>query len=153
MNEKPLESKKIETTISVNSFSIEDIPKINQLLKQLSPNISDKDFEYFRKISEISKIIIVRNSDGEIMGMCNLIDISSIGASYSRCADLVVDENFRKQGVAEKMIKLASELSKQMKYPYMIVQTNIVNRDEAVKFYKLQGFELLPDMRLFVLKF
>ena len=117
-----------------------------ELLQQLTNAPLLNDDEFINKINEISKIgfIIVCYIDSSLeYPKIKLIGTGTIffepkmihgGKSVGHIEDIVVDKNYRKEGIGKKIIRILIELND----PYKVI---LDCNDKLINFYQSCGFK------------
>jgi ribosomal protein S18 acetylase RimI-like enzyme len=92
--------------------------------------------------SEVSTLLIARypNENGEIAGMLTLTVYRVPTGIRSIVEDVVVDENMRRRGIAEALMRRAIELAGQAGANVLTLTSNPA-REAANKLYQSLGFE------------
>ena len=84
---------------------------MNYLLLQLSNNIVFPTKVYLENlISKKGSIIIIATKNKKIIGTLTLVIINLLSGKKSRIEDVVVDINFRNQGIGTKLIQFAEKI-------------------------------------------
>lgn len=118
-----------------------DVEKINNLLKQLSPNAKEvtlRDIREVRANGFIFFAVSLLHPEGSIVGMATLTKVYKPTAFFGTMEDVVVDEKYRKMGIGtapiDRLVRKAAQLG--MKY---VDFTSNPNRIEANKRYVALG--------------
>ena len=124
----------------------EDVDQLAVLMGVLGyPTTTDEMEHRFSKIHANSSYNTkVAEKDGVIVGMIGMM----LGfhyeknENYVRIVALVVDSNYRKQGIGEKLMKQAEEWAKEQGGNRIVLNSGNRNeRDDAHEFYTRRGFE------------
>lgn len=81
--------------------------QIALLLPQLSARTAGIDSERLAKVLQAPGALYVARSEGIIIGMAQRVDVAHVLRSKSWIEDLVVDEKFRGQGIAGRLLDAA----------------------------------------------
>ena len=121
------------------------VKEMAALLEQLNP-----DFKPPVRLKEIKKVVdfpgsklfVARNSKNKIIGMVTLIGYPQVeGLMKVWIEDLIVEKDYRRQGIGKKLLELAKTEAKNLGYK-TIVFTSRSSRKEANTFYKNMGFTI-----------
>ncbi len=124
----------------------EDVVDLAKLMGELGYPTTEKEMEQrFNKINSNSLYhTIVAEIDGEIVGMIGMF----LGFGYEKNEDyirivaLVVDSNYRKQGIGGELIQAAGEWALKKGVQKIALNSgNRSDRKDAHKFYTNRGFE------------
>jgi ribosomal protein S18 acetylase RimI-like enzyme len=129
-----------EIKFSQNDITPNDLREINSLLRQLSSHPKTIDYD---RISNITKngIIFTARHEGIIVGMATLTFIYKPTAFFGTTEDVVVDENFRRMGIARKLMLNLIETAKEKKMD-CIELTSRPSRQAANNFYLSLDFKI-----------
>lgn len=119
--------------------TLADIESINSLLSQLSSDLKPTSLDHLNQVSKTSKILLAINQDNKIIGMATLAIINIPTGQSGRIEDVVVDSNFRGQGIGATLIKKLIREAKNLKLK-KIDLTSKPERIEANKLYQKIGF-------------
>lgn len=133
------------TKIIVRKAKLKDFNQLTGLFKQLQPKVklNKKIIEdFFRKILKSkSHFAWVAIADKQIVGYMDVV-IRHYYFAFdftARIETAIVDENYRRQGIATKLIKACEEQAK--KEGCKIIELDsAMHRKKAHKFYKANGF-------------
>jgi len=126
----------------------QDLPSLLELYVQLDENNKslkiDRTMEVWEDISANKNIKYFGAVDGnKVVSTCFTMIIPNItagGRSICFLENVVTDENYRKQGLARKVIEMAIEDARANNCYKVILQSNC-KRKEAHKFYENLGFD------------
>lgn len=135
--------------VLIRNATDEDVLIILGLLYELGrpkPQ-NDSQFEYFKKlvkkyIKDSDKQILVAQVNDKIVGMVSIIFLSRINQITFELyiPELVVAQNYQKQGIGKKLIESCIELARE-KNCHRIRLESGNQRKESHEFYKQLGFE------------
>jgi GNAT superfamily N-acetyltransferase len=133
--------------MNVRIASINDLPKILDLYKELNPEDNELDLitaEIIWNKSEsknyITYWVAIENND--IVGTCNIAMIDNLtrsGRPYGIIENVITSKKYRRKGVGKKLIEKAVEQAKNNNC-YKIILLSSSKRIEAHKFYESMGF-------------
>tara|TARA_Y100000590_G_C15003001_1_gene744593 strand:- start:113 stop:565 length:453 start_codon:yes stop_codon:yes gene_type:complete len=130
---------------NVNIDILRDMTKkqeneLRDLLCQLSKTILFPSKEYLTSIiSNNSSEIIVAIKNNKIIGTLTIAIINVMSGKKARIEDVVVDINFRKQGIGKKLIQFAEKLCVKLNIKYIDL-TSHPKRAAANKLYQHLGY-------------
>jgi len=116
----------------------EAVGQINRLLPQLSLKAKNLDLARLGQIVEMPGSMYVARVDGVIVGMVQRVDVFQPRRIKSWIEDYVVDEAFRGQGIATRLLKTAIDEA-----PTEAESVNLTSklvREDAHKLYAKLGF-------------
>ena len=129
------------TLLRLTKAHKEDLADINRLLLQLSSSGRQLAFLAFRKIfSEKNIHLVVLRDKKKIIGMGTLIIMPTTTGLRSRIEDVVVDSEYRGQGLGEKLTKHLMGIAKKNKVS-VIELSSRPSRVAANNLYQKLGFE------------
>jgi ribosomal protein S18 acetylase RimI-like enzyme len=132
-----------------NHLFKEDIDRINNLLGQLSSDAKPVDWKIVREIMKNGTVFVLRDNsphmlkthpNGFLVGKATLIHARKFFAFYGIIEDVVVDENYRGQGLGKLLAKHAIKKAKKLEMHYIDLTSN-PKRVAANNLYKKAGFE------------
>jgi len=136
--------KKIATKFLVqeNDLSAADIVAINELLKQLNPNVLAVDFKRIKDVMRSGIIVTVRDvsKKNALIGMGTLIPLRKIFSFCGSIEDVVVSEDYRGQGLGRKIMQALIDRSGKMGMKHIDL-TSKPARKIANQLYQSIGFE------------
>jgi GNAT superfamily N-acetyltransferase len=118
-----------------------DVEKINNLLKQLSPNtkgVTSRDIREVRENSFIFFAVSLLHPEGSIVGMATLTRAYKPTAFFGTMEDVVVDETHRRLGIGTALIDRLVRKAAQLGMKYVDFTSN-PKRVEANKRYVALG--------------
>ena len=133
-------------TLQIRSCKLDDFASIFSLFKQLWPNL-ELDYAglyavYARALSSEVQHLIVGVQEDRIVGFCSLSLKNNFWkpGCIGNVDELVVDENYRGQGIGKKLINRIEEIaiSNQCK---QIELDSAFHRKEAHHFYESIGYK------------
>jgi GNAT superfamily N-acetyltransferase len=116
----------------------EAVEQINHLLPQLSLKAKNLDLARLKQIVQMSGSTYVARVDGAIVGMAQRVDVYQPRRIKSWIEDYVVDEAFRGQGIATRLLRMAIDEA-----PPAAESVNLTSklvREDAHKLYAKLGF-------------
>lgn len=133
----------MEITIELlKTFSPEETKAINLLLSQLTPDAKILSDDEIRKISQdpTNHFFVARDTkDNKIVGMAIIVIVSTLLRRKALLEELVVDENYRGQGIGEKIVKFVVDQARLAGAVHFDFTSNPA-RTEANKLYQSLGF-------------
>lgn len=133
-----------------NHLFEEDLERINILMKQLSSDATELDWPTVEAVLHNSTIFVLRDTHPEIIkkhpkgmliGKTTLIHSRKMFAFFGTIEDVVVDENYRGQGLGKLLTNRAIEKARKLGMKYIDL-TSSPDRIPANNLYKSLGFEL-----------
>ena len=133
-----------------NHLFEEDLDRINFLMRQLSENSPEVDWPTVEAVMNNGTIFVMRDTHpdvikkhprGLLIGKTTLIHSRKMFAFFGTIEDVVVDENYRGQGLGKLITKYAIEKAKELGMKYIDI-TSAPHRVPANNLYKSLGFEL-----------
>ncbi len=137
----------MEEKMKVRKASINDLPKILDLYKELNPEDDELDLhnaEAIWKKSEFQHVLtyLVAIEDNEIVGTCNIAIIDNLtrsGRPYGIIENVITSIRHRRKGIGKILVENAVELAKANNC-YKVVLLSSSKRIEAHQFYESLGF-------------
>ena len=133
-------------TFQIRSCKLDNFTSVFDLFKQLWPSL-ELDYDalyavYERALSSVTQHLIVGVQEDRIVGFCSLSLKNNFwkAGCIGNVDELVVDENYRGQGIGRKLINRIEEIaiSNQCK---QIELDSAFHRKEAHHFYKSLGYQ------------
>jgi ribosomal protein S18 acetylase RimI-like enzyme len=116
---------------------------INQLIKQLDPELDLITKKRLKKISQQTHVKILvattKNHPKKIVGIVFLVHFQTLAGNRGRIEDLIVEKNYRQQGIGRNLVKKAISLAKKLKLK-SIELTSRPARIAANKLYQSLNF-------------
>ena len=128
----------------IRPWKAEDAERLVQLTFQWGFETTIEEMNaQLRRIGELNNAeVFVAEAKGKVLGRIFVMEHLTVGSSpFSEVHSLVVDINFRKQGIGKALIEAAKEWSKAKGFAKMRLRTN-AKREEANIFYPKIGFDL-----------
>lgn len=120
------------------------VGEINSLLRQLAHDpaaFHPVAFEALEKIFKNEELNVFVARDGEkIIGTATLIALRTLSGYDGEIDDVVVDENYRGQGIGEKLMKTLIEQAQNLGLRHIELSSRPA-RIAANKLYQKMGFE------------
>ena len=142
-----------QTDARVRDATEDDLPRIIELLAQLSPDTPREDLRQpqaesyraaFREIeADPRQRLLVVEAEGRVVGTAALIivpNLSHQGRPYAIVENVVVDEQERGGGYGELLMRHAMEEARRAGC-YKLALTSHKRRAEAHRFYERLGFQ------------
>jgi GNAT superfamily N-acetyltransferase len=140
--------------MEIKSMSEEDLEDVTKLSFQLGyPNsLLDVEQRFDEMKNDPRYALFVAKSD-KVLGFIqvNAEPGTLLVGVRADVAALVVDEDFRGQGIGSLLVKRAEEWARENQFPLLRVRTN-VKRTDTHRFYEREGFELTKNAYMFVKK-
>jgi len=116
--------------------------RIHYLLEELTDKAVRFSLEDFNSIINSEHSILIGAFDNDnLVGMLTLVIVQIPTGKNGRIEDVVVDKNYRGNGIGEKLSLEAIRLSKELKLSKLFLTSNR-KRIEANKLYQKIGFQL-----------
>lgn len=134
---------KNEITIEfLKTYSPEVLENFNRLLSQLDSNIPKLEELYVREVLQTANtcIFVARKNNGVVVGMLTLIMFKALSSRRATMEDLVVDKDYRRQGLGTKLLETAISFARKKDIAY-IDFTSRPSRIEANSLYLSLGFK------------
>ena len=133
--------------MSVRIATINDLPKILDLYKELNPEDDELDLITATVIwnnteSKNTTKYLVAIDNNEIVGTCNISIIENLtrsGRPYGIIENVITASKYRRKGIGKELIETAVEYGKNNNC-YKIILLSSSKRIEAHKFYESIGF-------------
>lgn len=128
-------------TDGTNPHFINLVKKLDQYLDDLvGGNVMRSHYNQYNLLDKIHDVIIAY-CDNKPVGCCSYKKYDS---EHSELKRLFVDKDYRKNGIAETMVRMLEEDSRSCGYKYMILETGrpLV---EAHKLYIKLGYEVISN--------
>ncbi|MFA7209097.1 MAG: GNAT family N-acetyltransferase [Parcubacteria group bacterium] len=128
--------------IGENDIKAADISAVNGLLKQLNPEAAAVDYRRIKEVMHSGIIMTIRDSaQGNVLvGMGTLIPLRKIFSFCGSIEDVVVDEEYRGQGLGRKIMQILLDKSRALGMKYIDL-TSRPQRKIANQLYQSIGFE------------
>jgi len=133
--------------MNIRIASINDLPKILGLYKELNPEDIGLDITTAEVIWNRSKVkntteYYVAVEDNEIVGTCNISIIENLtrsGRPYAIIENVITSIKHRRKGIGKQLIEKTIEKAKENNC-YKLILLSSSKRIEAHKFYESIGF-------------
>lgn len=114
----------------------------NKLLSQLNTDIPKRTKKYVQEIlgAPNTWIFVALSVDGMIIGMTTLVIFKALSGRRANLEDLVVDKDYRRQGIGRKLLEAALAFAKEEDVGYIDL-TSRPSRVEANNLYVSLGFK------------
>ena len=122
------------------------VEQIGALIPQLTPNFVVLTLGQLRRVLEMPGAVYVARVDGRIVGTVQRIDVSHCVRTKCWIEDFVVDEAFRGQGIATRLIEMA--ISEAPAEATSINLTSNSSRVGSHRLYAKLGFERREDTNM-----
>ncbi|HXL26980.1 MAG TPA: GNAT family N-acetyltransferase [Chthoniobacterales bacterium] len=145
----------------IEPATIEDLPSLTELLMDLFAQESDFRPDYNNQMRGLRLLleqpnrgrIFVLRSASKIIGMINLLFTISTaeGGFVILLEDLIVDRNFRDQGLGSELLKYAIDYAKQKNFLRITLLTDRIS-EPSLTFFEKHGFQRssMVPMRLWL---
>ena len=164
VNENPLceEAKKViqvldpeicdlnmKTGITIEKASAEDLAKMAQLLSVLFTIETDFTIDYNKQLAGIKRLyehdssnLLVAKYEDKVVGMVTMQRLisSAEGDFVGQIEDLVVEEQFRKMGIASRLLNKMRSIAIEQGYKRIQLAADVDNKN-ALQFYNRRGFK------------
>ena len=144
----------------IEPATIEDLPLLTELLMDLFTQESDFRPDYANQMRGLRLIleqpsrgrILVLRSPSQIIGMINLLFTISTaeGGFVLILEDLIINSNFRRQGMGSQLLNYAIDYAKQKSFLRITLLTDRLS-ESSIAFFEKHGFyrsDMVP-MRLY----
>lgn len=122
-----------------------DLPRIAELLSQLSGRPVEITFQNFRRLNDgNARIFVARESDERstpIMGLACLFIVRTLRGCKGLVEDVIVDESCRGQGISRRLMETLIKEARDMGVTSLEL-TSHPSREAANHLYKNLGFSL-----------
>lgn len=136
--------KNIASKFSVgeNDIKKEDLERMNVLLVQLSPKAQAVDYKRIKEVMRSGIIMTIRDSAQKnvLVGMGTLLPLRKIFSFCGTIEDVVVDEEYRGQGLGRKIMQALLDKSRILGMKHVDL-TSRPQRKIANYLYQSIGFE------------
>jgi GNAT superfamily N-acetyltransferase len=145
----------------IEPATIEDLPSLTELLMDLFAQESDFRPDYNAQMRGLRFLleqpnrgrIFVLRSANRIIGMINLLFTISTaeGGFVILLEDLIIDRNFRDQGLGSELLKYAIDYAKQKDFLRITLLTDRIS-EPSLSFFEKHGFQrsAMVPMRLWL---
>jgi GNAT superfamily N-acetyltransferase len=145
----------------IEPATIEDLPSLTELLMDLFAQESDFRPDYNSQMRGLRLLleqpnrgrIFVLRSANKIIGMINLLFTISTaeGGFVILLEDLIIDRNFRDQGLGSELLKYAIDYAKQKNFLRITLLTDRIS-EPSLTFFEKHGFQrsTMVPMRLWL---
>lgn len=137
--------------ISIRIAEINDSEFITKLSNQLGyeTQISDIQNRLKKILANADNCVYVATEKGKIVGWIHgFFSLRIESEFFVEIGGLVVDENFRKNGIGKKLVDKIMEWSKLKNCKKVRVRCNMI-RKESHRFYENIGFEINKEQKIF----
>ena len=124
---------------SDHKYTTSEVKSINYLLTQLTQNPNKITAAKLEKVSQNNRLLLALDQDNKIIGMATLVLVNIPTGNSGRIEDVVVDNNFRGQGIGTTLIKKLIVEGKKL-HLKRIDLTSKPERIEANKLYLSLNF-------------
>lgn len=137
----------------IRQMHLEDVPEIQKLIEQFGvPCTENEVHDRFTEVSRLSThaLFVATTDTGKPVGLVqvNAEQATLLFGLRSEITLLVVDANYRSNGIGKALVAKAEEWAKSKGLPLMRIRSNI-HREDAHRFYKREGYELQKSWHLF----
>lgn len=127
--------------LSAEDASADLAAAVNRLLPQLSPNAPRISHERLEELLQTPCVqVFAARGDGALAGMLTLIVAPIPTGFHGYIEDVVVDEAFRGQGIAERLVRAALDAARDAGADTVDLTSNAA-REAANRLYVRIGFE------------
>jgi GNAT superfamily N-acetyltransferase len=123
--------------------------QIGLLLPQLTSRADELTLERLARVLAMPGAVYVARAEGRIVGLVQRVDVSHSVRTKCWIEDFVVDEAFRGQGIASRMLELA--IREAPKEASSMNLTSGTSRVESHRVYAKLGFKLREETALWSL--
>lgn len=126
----------------LKTYAPEVLEAFNKLLFQLNIDIPERSEKFIREVLQTpnNRIFVARNIDDKIIAMITLVMFQALSGKRATLEDIVVDKEYRGQGIGRKLLETALDFACQEDVSYVDL-TSRPNRIEANNLYSSLGFE------------
>lgn len=138
----------------IRNANIDDAAGICELCVQLGYSVTKEQVKdrLDRLTNDTNNAVFVYiNDDSQICGWVHVFGKLLIELEYAEIGGLVVDRNFRRQGIGLKLMKICEDWAKEHSYQEIRLRSG-GQRKEAHEFYRQIGYENPNWQQLFILK-
>jgi ribosomal protein S18 acetylase RimI-like enzyme len=133
-------------TLQIRSCQLDDFSSVFDLFKQLWPSL-ELDYAalhavYERALSSATQQLIVGVQEDRIVGFCSLTLKNNFwkAGRIGNVDELVVDENYRGQGIGKKLMSKIEEIATGNQCSQIELDSSF-HRKEAHRFYERIGYK------------
>ena len=137
--------------ISIRIAKINDSEFITELSNQLGYETRNADIQnrLEKILTNTDNCVYVATESGKIVGWIHgFFSLRIESEFFVEIGGLVVDENFRKNGIGKKLVYKVIEWSKLKNCKKVRVRCNVI-RKESHRFYENIGFEINKEQKIF----
>ena len=144
---------KVCCNLTIRNANIEDLSEITRICLQLGyPNTEQEIAPRLKRLLKESEnaVFVFESNEGSriISGWVHVFGKYLIELEYAEIGGLVVDNNARRQGIGEKLMRKSEEWAKLNGYKEIRLRSG-GQRKEAHKFYEKIGYENVNWQQLF----
>ena len=139
----------MKTGISIEAAGEDDLPQMAQLLSVLFTIETDFTIDYKKQLAGIKRLyehhssdLLVAKYENKVVGMVTMQRLisSAEGDFVGQIEDLVVEEQFRKMGVASRLLNKIRSIAIEHGYKRIQLAADVDNKN-ALQFYNRRGFK------------
>ena len=130
----------MKISYGINNLKKTELSDVNDLIKQLTKREVKIGWKNINAVMKNEILFVVRDGK-KVIGLAVLTKTWKLTAYVGTIEDVVVDENYRGQGIGKKLISMIIEKAKKLKMDY-IQLTSHPGRIEANLLYQKIGFEI-----------
>ena len=130
---------------------ISDGPSVTDLSNQLgySNSIEEMQFRINEMLQYNYNCLFVSERNGLVTGWIHGCIVTRIeSGTFAEICGLVVDENFRQQGIGKLLVEAVSKWATEKRTSKLRVRCN-TNRPASHQFYQTLGFDLNKEQKVF----
>lgn len=131
----------IPIILSPKAVSAADVMAINALLAELRPATAETvSLAAVRGVAEASRLVVIREGGGAIVGMATLALYAKLGGTFGRVEDVVVAARARRRGVGRALMAEIVRLAREAGAARLDLTSND-SREAAHALYRSLGFK------------
>ena len=136
---------------SIREAGLPDAETISQLSYQLGYEVPVKETEYNLEAitANPDEIVYVALHEEKLIAWIHIFHTTRLeSGSFCELGGLVVDEQYRSNGIGRLLVDRAKEWCISRKVPVLRLRSNII-RNEAHRFYQNLGFREIKQQKIF----
>ena len=140
------------TEVTIRQANLKDVASITELCFQLGyPSVPEEVSVRLQSLMQDNEhaILVAELLEGEVVGWVHAYIYKLLYCDLmTQVAGLVVDKDYRGQGVGKQLLTAVEDWAREMGCGFIGLRSNII-RKEAHTFYKNLGYEIIKESYTF----